>query len=325
MLETSARLLRLLSLLQSRRDWTGTDLADRLGVGLRTVRRDVDRLRDLGYPVDATPGAAGGYRLGIGAALPPLLLDDEEAVAAAISLHTAATGSVAGLEEAALRALTKLQQMLPSRLRHRIGAFHAATVALTGPGYAPERADAELLTAIAAACRDQRRLRLDYPGRDGVTRRDLEPHRLVHTSRRWYLLAWDTGRGGWRTFRVDRFQGAAGPPGARFTPRQPPADDVAAYVSQSISSAPYRYQARIMIHAPVADVARRSSPAAGRLEAVDQHTCMLRTGSNSLDELAIYVAVKGFDFEVLDPPELIPVLRALSDRLRKAAGPVTAA
>ena len=319
MLETSARLLRLLSLLQSRRDWTGTELTDRLGVGLRTVRRDIDRLRELGYRVDATPGAACGYRLGVGAALPPLLLDDEEAVAVAISLHMATTGSVAGLEETSLRALTKLQQMLPSRLRHRAAAFHATTIALTGPGSPRDKVDPELLTTIAAACRDQRRLRLSYPGRAGATIRDIEPHRLVHTPRRWYLLAWDTDRGDWRTFRVDRIQGQLGPPGARFTPRRPPADDVAAYVSQSISSAPYRYQARILIHAPLEAVAQRSSPAAGRLEASGRHTCVLHTGSNSLDELALYVALKGFSFQVLHPPELIPVLRILADRLRTAA------
>jgi predicted DNA-binding transcriptional regulator YafY len=141
----------------------------------------------------------------------------------------------------------------------------------------------------------------------------------VHTPRRWYLLAWDTGRGDWRTFRVDRIQGPLGPAGARFAPRLLPSDDVAAYVSQSIASAPYRYQARILIHAPAADVARRSSPAAGRLEEVDQHTCVLHTGSDSLDELALYVALKGFDFQVLHPPELVPVLRALSGRLRHAA------
>ncbi len=318
-LETSARLLRMLSLLQSQRDWTGAELAGRLGVGLRTVRRDIDRLRDLGYPVDAVPGAAGGYRLGVGAALPPLLLDDEEAVAVAISLHAATTGSVAGLEESSLRALTKLQQTMPSRLRHRITAFHATTVPLTGPGSPPDQADPEMLTAIATACRDQRRLRMSYPGRAGVTVRDVEPHRLVHTPRRWYLLAWDTGPGDWRTFRVDRIQGPLGPPGARFTPRALPADDVAAYVSQAISSAPYRYQARILFRAPAAAVAPRTSPAAGRLEAVDEHTCVLHTGSNSLDELALYVALKGFDFQVLDPPELVPVLRALSARLTRAA------
>jgi len=318
-LETSARLLRLLSLLQARRDWTGAELAGRLGVGLRTVRRDIDRLRDLGYPVDATPGVAGGYRLGVGAALPPLLLDDEEAVAVAISLHTATTGSVAGLEETSLRALTKLQQMLPSRLRHRIGAFHATTLPLTGPGYHPDRVDPDLLTGIAAACRDQRRLRLRYPGRDGLSVRHVEPHRLVHTPRRWYLLAWDVDRADWRTFRVDRVQEPLGAPGARFTPRRLPSDDVAAYVSHSITSAPYRYQARILVHAPLEAVAGRSSPASVRLEAAGPDACILHTGSNSLDELALHVALKGFDFQVLDPPELGPVLRGLSERLGRAA------
>jgi predicted DNA-binding transcriptional regulator YafY len=319
MLETSARLLRLLSFLQSRRDWTGADLASRLGVGLRTVRRDIGRLRELGYPVDATPGVAGGYRLGIGAALPPLLLEDDEAVAVAISLHTATAGSVAGLEETSLRALTKLQQTLPSRLRHRIDAFHTSAVALTGPGSPAGQVNLELLTEIAAACRDERRLRLRYPGRDGVASREIEPHRLVYTPRRWYLVAWDIGRRDWRTFRVDRIQSPLSPPGARFTPRTPPSDDVAGYVSRSISARPYRYQARILMHASAEAVAQRTSPAAGHLEAVDQDRCILHTGSHSLDELALYVALKGFGFQVLDPPELIPVLRTLSDRLGQAA------
>ncbi|MFC4120709.1 helix-turn-helix transcriptional regulator [Nonomuraea zeae] len=321
MLETSARLLRLLSLLQSRMDWTGAELAGRLGVGLRTVRRDIERLRELGYPVDATPGVAGGYRLGVGAALPPLLLDDEEAVAVAISLRTAATGSVAGLEESSLRALTKLQQVLPSRLRHRVSAFQAATVALAGAS-APA-VNADLLTAIAAACRDHRRLRLRYQGRAGVSAREVEPHRLVHTPRRWYLLAWDVGKQDWRTFRVDRIQGPPGEPGARFAPRPLPQQDAAAYVSRSITTAPYRYHARILFHAPIEEVAPRTSPGAGRLEAVDAHTCLFLAGSGSLEELAVHVAAKGFDFEVLEPPELVPVLREVSDRLRRAsdAGP----
>jgi predicted DNA-binding transcriptional regulator YafY len=189
-------------------------------------------------------------------------------------------------------------------------------VPLAGPA---GRVDPDLLTAIAAACRDQRRLRLGYPGRDGVATRHVEPHRLVHTPRRWYLLAWDLDRAGWRTFRVDRIAGPLGPPGARFTPRPLPADDVAAYVSHSISSAPYRYQARILIHAPLEAVAQRSSPAAGRLEAAGPDACVLHTGSNSLNELALYVAVKGFDFQVLDPPELAGILRALSERLSRAA------
>jgi predicted DNA-binding transcriptional regulator YafY len=222
-------------------------------------------------------------------------------------------------DQSSLRALTKLEQTLPSRLRHRVSAFQASTVPLAGPG--PDRPDPGLLTELAAACRDQRRVRLRYPGREGVSPREVEPHRLVHTPRRWYLLAWDLGREDWRTFRVDRIEGPLGPPGARFTPRQPPADDVAAYVSQSIASAPYRYQARILVRAPAAEVARRASPAAGRLEAVDENSCVLHTGSDSLDELALYVALKGFDFEVLDPPELVPVVRALADRLGRAAGP----
>jgi len=319
MLETSARLLRLLSFLQSRRDWTGAELASRLGVGLRTVRRDIGRLRELGYPVDAAPGVAGGYRLGVGVALPPLLLEDDEAVAVAISLHTATAGSVVGLEETSLRALTKLKQTLPSRLRHRIDAFYASTVALTGPGSPAETIDLELLTTIAAACRDQRQLRLNYPGRDGLTSREVEPHRLVHTPRRWYLLAWDIDRGDWRTFRADRIQGPLRPPGGRFTPRTPPSDDVAGYVSRAISSRPYRYQARILMHASAEAVAPRTSPVAGHLESVDRDSCILHTGSHSLEELALYVALKGFSFQVLDPPELIPVLRALSDRLGRAA------
>lgn len=312
-METSARLLRLLSLLQSRRDWRGGELAERLEVGLRTVRRDIDRLRDLGYPVDATPGVAGGYRLGVGAALPPLLLDDDEAVAVAISLRTAATGSVAGIEEGSLRALTKLQQVLPSRLRHRVSAFQAATVPLAGANVPAVGAD--LLTALAAACRDRRRVRLRYQGRT----REVEPHRLVHTPRRWYLLAWDVAKDDWRTFRVDRVEEPPGMPGARFEPRPLPEEDAAVYVSRAISSAPYRYQARILFHAPLASVAPRTSAGAGRLEAVDERTCLYSTGSNSLDELAVYIAAKGFEFDVLDPPELVPVLRAISDRIGRAA------
>jgi predicted DNA-binding transcriptional regulator YafY len=208
--------------------------------------------------------------------------------------------------------------MLPSALRQRVAAFRGTTVSLT-PGGAADSVSAELLTAVAVACRDQRILRMRYAGTGGVTLRVVEPHRLVHTPRRWYLLAWDTGRAGWRTFRVDRIAEVADPPGARFTPRELPAGDVAAYVSQAISSAPYQYQARIVFHAPLAEVAARSSPVSGRLEAIDAGTCMLYTGSNSLTEMALFVAVKGFDFHVLDPPELVPVLRSLSARLRTAA------
>src|SRR6266852_1803753 len=202
MLETSARLLRLLSLLEARRDWTGPQLAERLGVTTRTVRNDVERLRQLGYPVDAAPGVSGGYRLGMGAALPPLLLDDDEAVAVAIGLRTAAGGAVAGIEESSVRALAKLERLLPSRLRRRIGTLAAAMIALPGSG-AP--VEAGVLTAIAAACRDHERLRFDYHAHDGAdTVRLTEPHRLVSSGRRWYLLAWDVDKRDWRTFRVDQ-------------------------------------------------------------------------------------------------------------------------
>jgi predicted DNA-binding transcriptional regulator YafY len=314
MMETSARLLRLLSLLQARRDWTGAELADRMGVTTRTVRRDVEKLRTLGYPVNATGGVAGGYRLGAGAALPPLLLDDDEAVAVAIGLRTAATGTVAGIEETSVRALAKLEQVLPGRLRHRVQALQAATVPLAGP--AP-MVDADVLTVIAAGCRDHVRLRFGYRGYEGgASTRVVEPYRLVHSPRRWYLLAFDLDRQAWRTFRVDRIE-APPVPGHRFAPRTPP-EDAAAFVSQAVSSAPYRYQAKILLHASAEVAAERVSPTAGRLEPVDEHACLLHTGSNSLDELAIYVGLKGIEFEVLEPPELVEHVRALSDRLRRA-------
>jgi len=315
MLETSARLLRLLSLLQARRDWSGPDLADRLGVSARTVRRDVDRLRQLGYPVHAGTGTAGGYRLGAGAALPPLLLDDEEAVAVAVGLRTAAGGTVAGIEETSVRALAKLEQVLPSRLRHRVSALQAVTVPLaaSGPTVAPDT-----LTLIAAACRDHQRLRFDYRHHDGQESvRTTEPHRLVHTGRRWYLVAWDTEREDWRTFRVDRIAPRT-PTGPRFVPRQPPDREAAGYTSWSVSNAAYRYRARFTMHAPASAVAALVTPTSGLVEAIDDERCHLYTGSNALDALALYVALIGVDFEVDEPPELVDRIRLIADRLHRA-------
>jgi predicted DNA-binding transcriptional regulator YafY len=179
--------------------------------------------------------------------------------------------------------------------------------------------DADLLAEIAAACRGSRRIRLRYRGREETSTREVEPYRLVCTPRRWYLLAWDMGKQDWRTFRVDRIEPPLGLPGARFAPRPLPQDDAAAYVSRSISSAPYTYQARILFHAPMEQVAPRTSPAAGRLEKLDASSCLFYAGADSLVELAVHVAIKGVDFEVLDPPELIPVLREIADRLHKAA------
>jgi len=314
-LETSARLLKLLSLLQSRRSWTGPELAERLEVGVRTVRRDVDRLRRLGYPVHAAPGLAGGYRLGAGAELPPLLLDDEEAIAVAIALRTAAGGSVAGIEETSLRALGKLEQLLPSRLRRRVNALQTYTVSLVGAGGA---VPADVLALIAGACRDHERVRFRYRSHDRTpSRRIVEPHRLVHLGRRWYLLAWDVNREDWRTFRVDRIEPRISTD-RRFTPRRLRERDVGAYVSAAVSAARDRYQARVVLHAPLAALEKRVPPMYGTLEAIDERTCLLRTGSDWLGGLAVYVAMIGVDFEVLEPPEFVEQVRILADRFRRA-------
>ncbi|MEU9123068.1 YafY family protein [Streptomyces sp. NPDC048506] len=318
MLETSARLLRLLSLLQAHREWSGAELADRLDVTPRTVRRDVDRLRELGYPVHSAPGTAGGYRLGAGAELPPLLLDDEEAVAVAVGLRTAAAGGIEGIEETSVRALAKLEQVLPHRLQRRVGALNAFTVPIPGGG---PRVDPQVLTEIAHACRDAQQLRFRYTAHDGtVSRRTVEPHRLVSAQRRWYLVAWDTERADWRTYRADRITPTP-PHGPRFTPRTPPAEDLAAYVSQGISTRVYAKQATVLLHAPVERAAERISPAAGVLEAVDAQHCLLRTGAHSLELMVLHIVLTGFDFEVREPPELLDRVREIRDRLSRALVP----
>ncbi|QKV79725.1 YafY family protein [Amycolatopsis sp. Hca4] len=315
---TSERLLRLLSLLQARRDWPGAELAARLEVDVRTVRRDVERLRSLGYPVHATPGVAGGYRLGAGAALPPLLLDDDEAVAVAVGLRTAASGTVSGIEETSVRALAKLEQVLPARLRPRVGALQAATVSLPGAG---PTVDAEVLTTVAAACRDHERLRFGYGDRAGtVTQRSVEPLRLVHTGRRWYLVAFDLDRADWRTFRADRI--AAVPVvGFRFTPREPPAPDLAEYVSRQLSTAPYSHRLVVRVAAPAAALARRVPPTAGVVEEIDEASCRLSTGANDLDAVPYHLARLGYDFVIEEaPPGLVERLREVADRFTRAVG-----
>src|SRR5215218_3034931 len=216
MSETQIRLLELLSLFQARRDWPGNELADRLKVSSRTIRRDVERLRGLGYPVESLTGPAGGYRLRAGTAMPPLLLDDDEAIAIAVGLGTAARASVTGIEETAVRALVKLEQVLPAHLRRRVRALGSATIA---PPVAGPTVDPQHLTVIAAACRDAECLRFAYRSRDGTaSRREVEPHSLVNLGRRWYLVAWDRRREDWRTFRIDRLTRPASS-GVRFTPR----------------------------------------------------------------------------------------------------------
>ncbi|MYR77714.1 YafY family transcriptional regulator [Streptomyces filamentosus] len=317
MLETSARLLRLLSLLQTHRDWSGADLADRLGVTPRTVRRDVDKLRELGYPVNAARGTGGGYQLGAGAELPPLLLDDEEAVAVAVGLRTAAGHGIEGIGESSVRALAKLEQVLPNRLRRRVGALGAFTVPMLH-GQDASVVDPGLLTELAGACRDAERLRFAYRTHGGASsRRTVEPHRLVCTERRWYLVAWDLEREDWRTFRADRITPTP-PHGPRFVPRPPPAEDLAAYVSQGVAVSAYAARAVILLKAPLAEAAQRISPSAGVLETVDADTCRLTTGAPDLTVLVIHVLMMGIDFEVIEPPELTELMRDARERLTRA-------
>ena len=320
MLSTSERLLRVLTLLESRREWSGADLAERLEVSTRTVRNDMVRLRSLGYPVGAVPGVAGGYRLGAGAALPPLLLDDDEAVAVAVALRSS-TGGLAGIEETSVRALVKLEQVLPSRLRRRVNALSAYTVPVAYPGPTVEP---QLLSTIAAACRDAEVLRMDYRKHDGTeSTRSVEPYRLVHLGRRWYLVAWDRDRRAWRTFRVDRLQ-VRSPNGPRFTPREPPAEDIGDYVMRNVRSVPMTYHARAVVHAPAAVITERV-PRGIVVEPIDDESCAVHGTANTIEMLALYLGMLDADFTVTDPPELLAHLNKLSERFLSAASPSPAA
>jgi predicted DNA-binding transcriptional regulator YafY len=316
MAETSSRLLQLLSLLQARREWSAPELADRLGVADRTVRRDIERLRGLGYPVESTTGPGGGYRLRAGTAMPPLLLDDEEAIAIAVGLRTAARASVTGIEEAAVRALVKLEQVLPAHLRRRVAALGAATSAPPLPG---PTVDPQELTEIAAACRDRECLRFGYRGRDGTaSQRLVEPHALVNLGRRWYLVAWDRGRDDWRTFRLDRLTRPR-VAGARFSQRRLPAKGPAAFVEQSISGAFSRFEARVTVHVPAEKLAGRVAAHWGTIEPLDAERCEFRSSDDDLDWLALRIAMLGADFVVEEPPELAEHLSALAERIGRAA------
>jgi predicted DNA-binding transcriptional regulator YafY len=313
---TSSRLLDLLSLLQARRDWPGGELAERLAVSGRTIRRDVERLRALGYPVESLTGPAGGYRLRAGTAMPPLLLDEEEAIAIAVGLRTAARASVTGIEETSVRALVKLEQVLPPHLRRRVAALGSATVAPPAGG---PTVDPQQLTTIATACRDRECLRFRYSRRDGTeSRREVEPHALVNRGRRWYLAAWDRHRADWRTFRVDRIDRAA-PMGIRFAGRPLPAPDAAAYVEQSIAGAVRRFEARVTVHAPAEEVARRVPFLGGALTPLAADRCEYRASDDDLEWLALRVAMLGCEVHVHEPPELLAQLRTLARRISRAA------
>jgi predicted DNA-binding transcriptional regulator YafY len=315
MLSTSERLLRVLTLLESRRDWSGADLAERLEVSTRTIRNDMVRLRTLGYPVGAASGVAGGYRLGAGAALPPLLLDDDEAVAVAVALRSSTGGGVAGIEETSVRALVKLEQVLPARLRRRVNTLSAYTVPVvfSGPTVEPH-----LLSTIAAACRDAEVLRMDYRKHDGTeSTRSVEPYRLVHWGRRWYLVAWDRDRRAWRTFRVDRLQ-LRSPNGPRFTPREAPAEDIGEYVTRNVRAAPMAHHARVVVQAPAAVITERV-PRGIVVEPIDDDTCVVHATANTIEMLALYLGMLDAEFTVTEPPELLARLGKLAERFLSAA------
>ncbi|GAA1154484.1 helix-turn-helix transcriptional regulator [Ornithinicoccus hortensis] len=314
MTDTTARVLQLLGLLQSRTLWTAQELAGRLGVTTRSVRRDVERLRGLGYPVRASRGAGGGYQLGPGRALPPLLLDPEEAVAVAVCLRLAAGGTVAGVDEAAVRALAKLDQVLPPRLRAHVTAVQESTVAIEGFSAG---VDPDTLLTLARACRDLEMVRFDYTDRAGQpSERRVEPYRLVALGRRWYLLAFDPDRADWRSFRLDRMARAQGR-GWRFTPREAP--DAAEYVQRSVQQAPYREVATVLVGMPAAELAERVPPTAGRVRAVDDTTSELVTGAMDLRWAAAHLAMLDAPVTVLDPPELRQVMADLGQALLRAS------
>jgi predicted DNA-binding transcriptional regulator YafY len=288
-------------------------------VTTRTIRSDIDRLRRLGYPVNASPGVTGGYRLGAGAELPPLLLDDEEAVAVAVGLRTAASTSIAGIEETSLRALAKLEQVLPDRLRRRIHALQTQVEPLRwGTPHAP--VDPEALAVLSQACRDGEQVRFDYADKEGAeSHRLVEPYRLVAAGHRWYLVAFDVRRDDWRTFRVDR---ASQPrlAGVRAPRRPLPAVDAATSVRESLASLQPSHDVVVLLQAPAEQIAAVLHGPLGDVEPVDAGTCRLRATVDSIEWLAMRLALLGIDFTAESPPELREVLRLVGGRVTRAAG-----
>ena len=317
MANTSSRTLRLLSLLQTHRFWPGTELAERLGVSVRTLRRDIDRLRELGYPVEAQRGVDGGYQLAAGAALPPLVIDDEEAVALAVGLQTAAQGAVEGIAESSVRVLAKVVQVMPGRLRRRVEALRAMTVPADWGGPDAAAVDATVLTAVALACRDSEELGFSYTAADGRgSERRVEPHRLVRLGRRWYLVAYDRARQDWRCFRADRISAPRGT-GSRFRPRELPASDAAVFVRARLESLPRPHRVEVLVDAPASAVRERLGRW-GTVEEAGAERCRVRMTADSLDWPALVLGLLGADFRVLDPPELLEVLGAVGARFDRA-------
>ena len=310
MVDTAARLLRLLTLLQAHQHWSGAALADRLDVSTRTVRADVERLRSLGYDIHATPGVTGGYQLRARGTMPPLLLDDDEAVAVAVGLRTAVASGVAGIGEHATRAATKLEQLLPARLRHRLRTLSAA--AETVPNLR-DPVSSEVLATVAAACQRSEQLRLDYLDRHQVhTCRRVEPHRLVHVSGRWYLVAYDLDRNDWRSLRVDRISPKT-PSGPRFTSRDLPGPDLATFITRGRMVAMWSYRAHVTVAAPAETVAARIPASAWSVQALDAQTSQLDAGAHSAEMLAVYLGALGLDFHI--DPEQAPELAAAAATL----------
>jgi predicted DNA-binding transcriptional regulator YafY len=328
-IETSARLLALLSLLQVRREWTGSELADRLEVGVRTIRRDVDKLRVLGYPVEAAPGVAGGYRLGSGGEMPPLLLDESESVAVAVGLRMVAAGTIDGIEETSVRALAKLEQLLPPALRRRVSALSQATSAFDVEG---PRIDANLLAMIAGACRDGMRLHFAYvAGDDARSRRWVEPSALVHSGHRWYLVAFDLNRDDWRTFRLDRIPPeAALRVGEKGRRRTVPGGDPAAFVARGLrrqmgqptddEDARSTTYGRIRLHAPIARVRGRLPGRYVTCEPDGDDACVVTTRGQWSASFLVWMATLDEPLEVLEPPELVALAGTIAARLTVARG-----
>jgi predicted DNA-binding transcriptional regulator YafY len=315
MTTTAGRLLALLGLLQSRAEWSGPELATRLDVTGRTVRNDVARLRELGYPVDAVRGPGGRYRLGVGGKLPPLVLDDEEAVAIAVGLRAAT--AVVGIEESSARALGKLEQVLPDRLRRQVAALRDATEAgpvNTDSNVEDPAVDPALLTELAAAIRDHQGLRFWYREEP----REVEPVRLVAWQRRWYLVGRDVGSGRWEPYRVDWLE-LRRPGGRRFTPVEPPFD-LTEFVVREVARTGWAVHTRIIVHAPAHEVLERINPAVGTVEPRDEATCLLVTGGDSIETVAVWIGMLGLDFTVTGPPALLDHLGVLSRRYAGAVG-----
>ncbi len=312
MLPASTRVLRLLALLQSRREWSGQALSLQLEVDVRTLRRDMNRLRELGYVIEASSGPGGGYRLGAGSATPPLLFDDREAIAVALAL-SAAGSSMANFQEVALSALAKIDQLLPLRLRRQLGALQQVTLSVgsASAGVAPST-----LATLASACRDQVRVGFRYAdARHALMAREVEPLSLIHTGRMWYLMAWDVTREDWRTFRVDRIDTQkALIRGLHFAPRKPP-EDLATFFSRSVAAAPYRYQIRVRLGASKQTMERRIPPWVGLLEPVNAKTCLLTIGADSIEGVTALMVHTGVDFTLLEPRGLAKPIRVVAQRL----------